>query len=68
MKLKNCLLNYFYIYLVNLKSSFILSIIIHLRKFTLDTQFFIQIGGDHGSALNGSTEWSFNLENISKGY
>jgi hypothetical protein len=32
-----------------------------LRKFTLDTQFFIEIGGDHGSALNGFTEWNFNL-------
>ncbi|WP_158861232.1 hypothetical protein [Lunatibacter salilacus] len=39
-----------------------------LSKFFLNTQYYVEIGGNHGSASDGSIAWSFNLRRISKGY
>ncbi|AFL83276.1 hypothetical protein Belba_0620 [Belliella baltica DSM 15883] len=39
-----------------------------LRKFKLETQYYVEIGGNHGTPLDGSIAWNFNLKRIIKGY
>ncbi|WP_268035632.1 hypothetical protein [Algoriphagus sp. PAP.12] len=38
-----------------------------LEKYRLDSEFYVEVGGDHGSGIGGFTYWSFELFRISKG-
>jgi hypothetical protein len=34
----------------------------------LNSQFYVEMGGNHSTADNGALAWNFNLRRISKGY